>query len=378
MSLDHFRQKSPKADYILAIAVFALVVFGIIMISSSSVVIAYERYGDNLYYVKKQLLSLILGIIAWVVASQIDYRFWKKYALPMLILTLFLLIGVFIPGLGQNYGGAHRWIDLGIVSFQPSEIIKLTFIIYLAAWLEKRQENLRDFKSGFIPFAAVLGLIILLVMKQPDMGTMSVIVGSAVIIFFLSGAPVTHFILGGAGLASLFFLYVRSAPYRWQRFAVFLNPSSETLGASYHINQALLAIGSGGLFGLGFGQSRQKYLYLPAAHTDSIFAITVEELGFLRSSLIIAAFVFLAIRGYRIAKNAPDQFSRLLAGGITSWFVVQAFINLGAMMGVIPLTGIPLPFLSYGGTSLVISLFAIGVLMNISKSANLVLNNAKN
>lgn len=369
MSLQRFRTNKQKPDYLLALVIFALSVFGLVMIYSASVVISYKIFGYNNYYLNKQVISLLVGILAWIIFSLIDYRVWQKYAFGLLILTLCLLIAVFIPGLGVELGGAHRWIDIGFTLFQPSEIIKLTLIIYLSAWLTKKGEGVKDFQSGFVPFVVLMGIVIFLIMKQPDMGTMSVIAATAAVMFFVAGASLSHIIVGGTFVMALFWILIRSSSYRFQRFLTFLNPSGAALSASYHINQALLAIGSGGLLGLGFGLSQQKHLFLPQAHTDSIFAIITEELGFLRALLVILVFAFIAWRGYKIAKNAPDTFSRLLAIGITTWIVLQALINLGAMTGVLPLTGVPLPFISYGGSSLVVLFAAVGILMNISKQS---------
>ena len=245
--------------------------------------------------------------------------------------------------------------------------IKLTLIIYLAAWLTKKGDDVKNFLKGFIPFALVLGFIALTIIKQPDMGTAIILTCIATVMFFVSGASIYHMALGGFSLAFLFYLFIKTSNYRMQRFLVFLNPEEKSLGAAYHINQALLAIGSGGLWGLGFGQSKQKYLYLPETHIDSIYAIIVEELGFLRSSLVIIAFLVIGVIGYKIAKSAPDMFGKLLATGITTWIVFQGFLNIATMLGMVPLTGVPLPFISYGGTSLVILLAAVGILMNISK-----------
>lgn len=371
MSLQRFRLRQQRPNYFLALVVFALVLFGLLMIYSASVVISFQNFGYNYYYLNRQAVSLVVGIITWFVAVKIDYRVWQKYAFWMLIATLVLLIAVFTPGLGHGeLGGANRWISLGPIFFQPSEIAKLTFILYLSAWLAKKGEKVKDFQSGFLPFLAVVGLVAFLIMKQPDMGTMVVMSTIALSIFFASGASLAHL---GASLVlaiTLFWLLIRGSSYRLQRFLVFLHPEQQSLGASYHINQAMLAIGSGGLWGLGFGQSKQKYLYLPQAHTDSIFAIVVEELGFLRALLVVLALVVIGYIGYKIAKTAPDMFSRLVATGITTWFIFQAFINLAAMLGLLPLTGIPLPFISFGGSSLVVSLIAVGILMNISKQCN--------
>lgn len=356
-----------KPDYLLALTVFLLCLFGMVMISSASIVLSGERFGHNFYYVTHQLISLAVGLVGLLVAYFIDYRFWRKISLILFLISLILLLAVFFPIIGKSFGGAHRWIGFGGFLFQPSELIKLTFIIYLASWLEARGEQIKEFRAGFIPFVFLTLVLGFLIMSQPDLGTFAVIVGTAVVTFFIAGAKPLHLLAGVAGAAVLFVILIKAAPYRLQRFFVFLNPKAETLGAAYHINQSLIAIGSGGLWGLGFGQSKQKYLYLPQAHTDSIFAIIAEELGFLRSSLVLLAYVFLGFRGLRIARQAPDNFARLLATGITSWIILQAFINIAAMLNLLPLTGIPLPFISFGGSSLVINLFAIGILLNISR-----------
>jgi len=361
--------KANRPDYILALTIFLLCLFGIVMISSASIVTSQERFGSNYYYASHQLISLVIGLILMVITSFIDYRFWKKISLTMFLATLVLLIAVFIPGIGQAFGGAHRWIGLGPILFQPSEIVKLTFIIYLASWLERKGEGIRDFSVGFLPFIVLMTVLGFLIMSQPDLGTLSVIIGTAVIVFFLAGARSYHLLLGGMSVLVLLGILIKAAPYRLQRFLVFLNPKEQTLGAAYHINQALIAVGSGGLWGLGFGGSKQKYLYLPQAYSDSIFAIIAEELGFVRSLLVLAVFIFLAVRGYRIVKFAPDVFSRLLAAGIVTWIILQTFINIAAMLNLVPLTGVPLPFVSFGGSSLIVTLAAVGILLNISKYA---------
>lgn len=362
-----FRRDAGKPDYVLALTVFLLSVFGVVMIFSASVVTSQEYFGNSHYFAYRQIISLIIGLILMVVAYSIDYRFWKKIALPLFLASLLLLVAVFFPGIGKQFGGAHRWIGVGNQVIQPSEIVKLTFLIYLAFWLEKKGEGVRDFSTGFLPFIFLIGVLGFLIMSQPDLGTLSVIAITAVVIFYISGARYTHLAIGGASALAILAILIKAAPYRMQRLTVFLNPNSQTLGAAYHVNQALLAVGAGGLWGLGFGQSKQKYLYLPQAHTDSIFAIIAEELGFVRSTLVIGAYIFLANRGLKIAKNAPDHFAKLLAAGITTWIVVQAFINIAAMLSLLPLTGIPLPFISSGGSSLIFTLFAVGILLNISK-----------
>lgn len=358
-----------KPDYVFVGLVGIFVVFGLVMLSSASSAVAYEKFGDNYWYLKHQIIfGLLPGVAAFLIASKIDYRKWKKYALPFLVVSIILLLLVFIPGLGASYGRARNWINIFGMSLQPAEIVKLTFLLYLAAWLEKREKKeIKDFSSSFIPFILVLGTVVLLMSLQPDIGTMIVIVLISLIVYFAAGAPLYHLSwISFLGLG-LLFLLIKIAPYRVARFTTFLHPELDPQGIGYHINQALLAVGSGGLFGLGFGHSRQKFQYLPEVAGDSIFAIIAEELGFILSAALIVLIIFLAVRGFRIAKNSPDNFGRLTAIGIISWFVFQAFINIGAMLGLLPLTGIPLPFVSYGGTAMTVGLAAVGVLVNISK-----------
>jgi len=360
-------QKFKKTDYLFALMVILLSLFGIIMIASSSMVISLERFGTNYHYASRQIISFAVGIVALLITYNIDYRFWKKNAFWLFLITVLLLFLVFVPGIGHQFGGAQRWIGFGSVIFQPSEIIKLSFIIYLAAWLDKKGENIKNFLFGFLPFIILIAFIGFLIIKQPDLGTMLVIILTAALMVFVSGANLWHLSIGAAALAIIVAILIKAAPYRIQRLLVFLNPALDNQGAAYHINQALLAIGTGGLWGLGFGQSRQKYLYLPQAHTDSIFAIIAEELGFIRVGLVLLVFFFLGFRGYKIAKNAPDNFSRLLAIGITSWILIQAFINIASMLNLLPMTGVPLPFISFGGSALIVLLAATGIMLNIAK-----------
>lgn len=360
-------------DKTLVTIVAILLVFGLIMISSAGVIYSETRFADEYYFFKHQLLFGVLpGFAVLFLAQKIDYRFWKKLAVPMFFASIIFLILVFVPGVGSKVYGASRWIQLGPFSFQPSEMAKLSIIIYLAAWLESRgKEKIKDFFEGTLPFLGIMGLISFLIMKQPDTGTLGVIVLSSFAIFFVSGARVNHLAsMGFLGMLALWIL-IKIEPYRLNRILVFLDPSSDTKGIGYQVNQALLAVGSGGLFGVGLGHSRQKFNYLPEPVGDSIFAVVGEELGFLGGLVLVSLFVLLAQRGLKIAKNAPDEFGRLVATGIVAWITLQAFINISANIGLIPLTGIPLPFISYGGTSLVFLMAAIGILLNISKHSNL-------
>jgi len=346
-----------------------LVVIGVACLSSASAVVSYQKFGSSYYYIVHQLLfGLIPGGILCYVMSRLDYHIWARYAPIFLIASIVLLMLVFVPGIGFAYGGAHRWIHIGSFLFQPSEVVKLTFLLYLATWLSRRgTKNVQDFAYGFLPFIVVTGLVALLVIIQPDVGTMAVIGAIAFVMYIMGGAAVSHIWLAVGGAAGLFLLLISTASYRLRRFMTFLHPEIDPLGVGYHINQALLAVGSGGLFGRGFGHSRQKFAYLPEVTGDSIFAIIAEEMGFFFAVFLIGLFVFLALRGLSIAKKAPDDFGKLIAIGITTWIIFQALINIAAMLSLLPLTGIPLPFISYGGSALFVSLTAVGILINISR-----------
>ncbi len=360
---------SNRPDKILLFTTLALIVFGLIMIASAGVAYSQTRFDDQYYFFKHQLFyGVIPGLIILYLFQKIDYHYWKKAGALFFLTSLVLLVLVFIPGVGTKVYGASRWIQLGPLSFQPSEMTKLAIILYLAAWLEsKGWSRIRDFFEGLLPFLAVTGLVGFLIIKQPDAGTLGIITLTAMTIYFIAGAKISHiFSLVIAGLVGLIII-IKMAPYRLNRFLVFLNPETDIQGAGYQINQALLAIGSGGIFGVGLGHSRQKFSYLPEPVGDSIFAIIGEELGMVGAIALVSFFVILAIKGLKITKNAPDNFGKLVAGGITSWVIIQAFINIAAISGIIPLTGVPLPFISYGGTSLVFLMAGMGILINISK-----------
>lgn len=366
----YLKQKA-KPDFKVALLAVALGLFGIIMIASASDVVAYEKVKEGLNsYVVKQSVAFVIGIVAMVLFSSIDYRNYKKIALPLMVITVVALIAVFLPVIGYAAKGAHRWINLGFTTLQPSEFAKITFIIYLCAWIDAKSDEINSFRKFFLPFIAMLAIVSLLVIMQPDLGTLTTIVVSAIAIFFVSGAPAWQFGSMALFLVTAFGVFIKSEPYRWQRFLTYLNPSAELLGSGYHINQAFIAVSQGGLWGLGFGKSIQKMEYLPEPHTDSIFAIICEELGFARSIFVIIAFVAFFMMGVKIAKAAPDKFGRLLAIGITASICFQALINIAAMLGLVPLTGVTLPFISYGGNSLIVSFVLVGILLNISRVSN--------
>lgn len=354
--------KSPKnpVDYPLLFLVIGLVLFGVLMVYNSSVVTAFRDFSDKYFYVRQQAISAVLGVVALLVFSRIDYHFYFKGATLFLLGTLFFLFLVLIPGIGLEVMGARRWLNLGIMRFQPAEVAKLTLVIYFSAVFSR--------KVKLISFLGVLGLVIGLIMVEPDLGTTIVLVLTSLSIYFASGAsPASLMTIGTAGFLGGVVLILTSG-YRRARLVTFLDMGQDPLGVSYHIRQALLALGSGGLLGVGLGASRQKYEYLPESMTDSIFAIIGEEVGFFGSSLLILAFSFLIWRGFRIARESPDSFGQLLAVGITSWIAIQAGINLASMVALVPLTGVPLPFISFGGSSLIVIMSAVGILLNISKS----------
>ncbi len=347
-------------DLPLLIVVILLIIFGLIMVYDSSVVQALKDFGDGNYYIRQQLIWVVIGSALALIFSYLNYSVFKKLALPMLIVSFILLLAVFIPGLGTAAGGAHRWLMLGPVTIQPAEIIKLTGVIFLASIFEKKIRTL--------PLLILILLVSLITaVLQKDLGSTIVFVATAVSMYFASGGSLLYFlamlpvgILTGVGL-------IATSPYRLKRILAYLDPFSDTQGFTYHISQVLIALGSGGLLGLGLGQSRQKFEYIPEVSTDSIFAIVGEEMGFLGGMLLIILFAILIYRGFKIAENCNDNFGKILAIGFTSWLGIQAIINLSAMVALLPLTGVPLPFISYGGSALVANLTAVGILLNISK-----------
>lgn len=357
--------KEHKPDKGLIIFVFSLLILGLGILFSASIVISQENRGNSYYYFLHQLIyGGVVGTIAFVVFQKLDYKIWKKFALILLFISLILLGLVFVPNLGYGHAGAQRWLAIGFLSFQPSEFLKLAFVIYLAAFLSKKDIHF----NTLIPFLVIITVVGALMTLQSDAGTLGLIAIVGFIIYFMGGAKIYQLITVTVCYLGAFFALIKFFPHRMARFIVFLNPATDPQGIGYQINQALLAIGSGGLLGVGLGyHGQQKYNYLPEPMGDSIFAIAAEEIGFIGVMVLIFLFLALAFKGLRIAKKAPDNFSKLLAIGITSWLVFQAFINIAGITALIPLTGIPLPFVSYGGSALIISLAGAGILVNISR-----------
>lgn len=366
---------SKKPDYILLGVIAILIVLGIVILASVSASFAFKKFGDTYYLLNHQILfGLIPGLILAFLAFRINLSLLKKWAPVLLLINLVLLVMVFMPLIGSKIEGASRWIVLGPFSFQPSELLKLTFILYLASWLTSRTEKISSIKNSkmfgqtLIAFLGAIIVISLLLALQPDISTLGVIVFIAFLMYFLANTPLWHAILiilmGTGGLISL----IKLAPYRANRLLVFLNPDTDPMGIGYQAKQALIAVGSGGIAGVGLGMSIQKLGFLPQSVSDSVFAVFSEETGFIGGFVLILLFLIFLWRGFKIAKESQNKFFQLTALGITSWIVIQTFVNIGAMIGILPLTGIPLPFISYGGSALIVELIGIGILLNISKN----------
>jgi cell division protein FtsW len=368
-------ERKPRANYpsdiVLFLITLALLSIGIVMVFSASSVSARAVFGDTYYFLKRQLVWAGCGIIAMIITMQIDYNNWKKLSLPAFILTLLLLAAVLMPGLGVAIRGSRRWISIGFISFQPSEIAKITTVLFMANFLSERIGKIHKFSSGLLAPLIVTGIVFGLIVLEPDFGTAGTILVVSVLMLFAAGTRILHLSsLVALGVPAVYAMS-RAAPYRAERFLAFLHPWDDPLGSGFHIIQSLLALGSGGLFGVGLGRSRQKFLYLPMQHTDFIFAIIGEELGFVGAASVLVLYFLFAWRGLRITIATPDTFGKLLAIGITTMIIFQAIINIGVVSGALPITGITLPLVSSGGSSLVTTLAAIGVLLNISKHSAL-------
>ncbi len=350
-----------RIDFLLLLSVVLLTLFGLYMIYDASSYVAFRDFADKYHYVKDQIFWIIFGFLALGGFALFDYHKLYNLALPILVIGILLLTMVFAPGLGVSLLGARRWINLHFVLLQPSEFVKLGLAIYLAAWFSRKE------KGRFLAFLLLLGLVFFLIMLEPDMGTAGIILAEALAVYFLSGANITYFAFLAPAVAIIGFILIKLEPYRAARLSTFLNPNQSLSTSSYHVRQILIALGSGGLMGVGFGNSLQKYAYLPENTTDSIFAIIAEEAGFFGATIVILVFMVVIWRGFYVAVHAKDNFGKLLAGGITTFLAMQILINLAAQTALLPLTGIPLPFISYGGSALIIDLAAVGILCNVSR-----------
>lgn len=360
-----------RPDYVISILVCLLIGMGLVMIYSIGWITVLKQTAgssDNNTFFYSQLVSLVAGLVAWFVTAKIHYSFWQKYASYFFWGAIILMFLVLIPGIAVNSGGATRWVKIGFINFQPVEFLKLGAVLFTGAWLTKNKKNLNKPLEGLLPFLIIIVLItVTVVFLQKDMGSASVLICTMLSMYFVSGAAWWNVGMATAVLAGGGAMLAVIAPYRLARLTTFLNHTQDDAGSGYHIQQALIAIGSGGLLGRGLGKSLQAYGYLPESTNDSIFAIIAEEFGFMGAGAVITLFGLLVWRGIRISRRAADDYGRFVAIGISCWIGFQALINISAMLNLIPLTGITLPFISYGGTSLVALLAGVGILQNISK-----------
>ncbi len=359
--------KHKHIDIILLVSVLIISIFGIVMVYSSSYVWAEYKFDDAFKFVKHQGLFFLIGLFLIFIIVKIDYKIYEKYSNKILLSCLILLILVIIPGIGTVRNGSRSWFGIGSFGIQPSEFAKLGLIIFISKYLSKNEKNLKDIKKGVLPILGLVLIIFGLIMLQPDFGTGVIILMTSVGLLFVGGVNFKFFLriglIGVAGIVAL----IAVAPYRLERILSFLNPWSDPLGSGFQIIQSLYAIGPGGLFGYGFLNSRQKHFYLPEPQTDFIFSIISEEFGFMGVIIVSTLFLTIIIRGFRISRNTTDLFGKYVAFGITFGLAFQACLNLMVVVGLIPVTGVTLPFLSYGGSSLLITLCSMGILLNISK-----------
>lgn len=358
-----------KPDYQLLVCVAIMVPFGLVMVYSSSFVEGFTYHNNGMYYLWRQLFAACVGTLGLLVAQRVNYRWWRTNALRLFALALVVLFltSFVLPDSMTEVNGSRSWIRFGFFSVQPSEFVKLALLVYLASWLSRRGTRMTNLFTGVLPFAVVIGLVTAMIMVGKDLGTTTVVVIVSAMVYFVAGASIMHLFIAAVIGFVMFLVAINVAAYRLERINAWLDPFAYYSGAGFQPLHALYAMASGGLVGTGLGQSRQKYLWLPQSYTDTILAIIGEELGLLGTLFVIGCFVFLAYRGFKIASAAPNTFAALLATGLTLWLVFQAIINMAVVTTLVPFTGITLPFMSYGGTSLMVSMIAVGILLNISK-----------
>jgi len=358
-------KKSPKYHKFSWIFFLPIILslIGLFFVFESSSVKSFQEFNDSFHYFKLQSIWIGLGIAGMIFFSFFDYHNLYYLSFVFMLFNIVLLLFVLIPGVGFTAGGARRWIDLGMINLQPTELAKFSVIIYLSSWFTQRE------RRRFFSFLILLSMLVFLIILQPDMGTAIIIFLLSISIYFYAGIDLHYLIFLAPASILGFFMLIKISPYRFRRFTAFLNPQSDPLGIGYHINQILISLSAGGIFGQGIGTSRQKYLFLPEAHTDSIFAIIAEEFGFIGCIFLLVLFFSLIFNAYKITAHSQDRFGRLLAGGIFAFFNLQIIINLGSMVNIMPLTGVPLPFISYGGSNLLVSFALMGILLNIAKKS---------
>lgn len=360
------KKEDRTPDIILLLVTLILVTVGTAMIYSSSSILAQQKFNDGQYFIKKQLVFVVLGLISMVILTKIDYTTWKKAAYPGIILSLIMLVLLFIPDVGLKRGGATRWLNLGLFSFQVSEMVKIAMVVFLAHLLARKAHLLKKFSRGVLIPSAITAVVISLILMEPDFGTAVIIASILILMLCLAGSRMTHLMFLAAAFIPVGVWLIFHKGYRLARLTVFLDPWKDASNTGFQIIQSLISFGSGGFGGVGIGDGMQKLFYLPEPHTDFILSIIAEESGFIGVSIVIILFTLLVFRGFMIAMKAPDLFGTLLAAGLTMVIAMEAFINIAGVMGLIPLKGLALPFLSYGGSSFVMSMIAIGILLNIS------------
>ncbi|HUV10417.1 MAG TPA: putative lipid II flippase FtsW [Acidimicrobiia bacterium] len=364
------RAVPPRRYYLLSANIAALVIVGVVMVLSASSVLSLTNYGSAWYFFQRQLIWTVVAIVLFLIVARLDYHQWARLVRPMMAATIVLLVAVLVPGIGIYVSGSRRWVGVGPVTFQPSELAKLAILVFAADLLTRRADELHDARRVLRPLLLVLGVVGALVCLEPDLDSTVLIAVIMCAVMVAGGIRVLHLaFLGGTGVAISALLAV-AAPYRRARVFTFLNPTADASNAGYQIVQSLIALGSGGISGVGLGASRAKWLFLPNAHTDFIFAVIGEELGLIGTMTVLGLFCAFAILGIRVAQHAPDRFGMLLATGVTVWVVVQAVVNIGAVIGLLPVSGIPLPFVSFGGSSLVVTMIAVGILTNIARQGS--------
>ncbi len=362
------RRPASPPDWVLIGSVMALVFIGLIFVFSSSFAISQELHGNTRYFATRQLIGASIGLVAFILLARIDYRIWQRLSSPIIWVSLALLAAVLIPGVGHEENGAQRWIQIGsLPALQPSEFAKLAVCIYIAAWLAAKGDDIKRIPLGLVPFCLIIGVIGALLMLEPDLGTFAAIACIGVVMFFLGGATIRHMSILLAGGSAVLFAIVVVAGYGMERIRAFFNAEEVAQEAGFQIINLVSTLGSGGLTGVGLGASRQKFFYVPSAHTDGVFAIIGEETGILGGLIVLSVFALLIYRGIRAGMRAEDRFGTLLAFGIVAWFALQAFFNVAGVTRTIVLTGIPLPFLSFGSSALIASMAAAGILVSISR-----------
>jgi len=360
-------QRRWETDRWLLLVTLLLVGAGLVMVLSASQALAYEVYHFALYLFLKQLALAVVGLVLMFALARVDYHRLRPYVPALTVFTVVLMLLVLLPGLGVRVNGARRWFSLSALgTFQPSELGKLAFALFMAHWVDKRGRRLASFSDGLVPFAIMLAFVLGILLLQRDLGTAAVTCAIFLSVYFVGGGPKRYLPLLALALLAALLLVVLTESYRAQRLETFLDPFKDPMGAGFQSHQALLGLGSGGLTGVGLGHSVQKYGWLPAAHTDFIFAIIGEETGLVGTTAVLVGFVVLAVRGYRAAMRAPDRFGMAVAAAITTWISFQALINMGTVTDTLPITGVPLPFISYGGSALAITMAATGILLNIA------------